>query len=207
MLSPDGATLYYVDEPERHGVFALDRHGRGSPRKITVLVPFARGGESTSGLRLSPDGRSLAMFASEGRQLGLFSIRLADGATTLIEPFDTAEGVQPVWSPDGGWLAYAHDETLYRVSRDGRTREALATQYRWQGWEVRWAPDGREFIFESDPCLGEKKGIHVYDSITKQVMHGVRTGSLPRWSRDGRTQVWTQKGERLRGFEIIDNFH
>lgn len=298
VLSPDGATLYYVDEPEPSGIFAFDRHGRNAARKITTLVPLGR----LSASSLSPDGASLAMRSSDGKRLGVFIVPTAGGAARLIEELAEPEAIHPTWSPDGQWLTYAIDKTLYRVSRDGKVREPLATLYRWLGgewspdgkhiaalayekpeeWEDKigvfvvsvvdktwkkvspnsedkykgglewhpdsqrltyqfegpeprsatimmaflnggptkplirladhwldfgvWSPDGRQFSFHGSLRSEAGKRIHIYDAPTEQITHAVRAGSLPQWSRDGKTQVWTQRGESLRRFEVIENF-
>jgi dipeptidyl aminopeptidase/acylaminoacyl peptidase len=303
ILSPDGATVFYVDEPERHGVFAADRQGRGAPRQVTHLTPLHSGAATGSGLSLSPNGDWLSMLSSEGPATGVFIIPVADGRPRLVQPVNAADGTHPAWSPDGQWIACTVGEKLYRISRDGEIREALATLYRWIGWEVRWSPDGkniaalgyesardweennrvfvvsvldktcrnltpggddrykealqwhpdgqrltyhsagpeplrsqikvafvdgrppevmidddehhwpdygiwtpdgRQFVFESSPCKGDGKKIHLYDTASQQIIHGVRGGSLPRWSQDGRTQLWSQRGESLRRFEVVE---
>ncbi|MBI4325593.1 MAG: PD40 domain-containing protein, partial [Chloroflexi bacterium] len=143
VLSPDGQTIYFVGErPDQEGVFAINRSGgTGSLRKITDLTPLLMG-LTSSGLSLSPDGQLLALFGYDGKRHGVFVTPTGGGEPRLIEELPAKDGAVPVWSPDGNWLAYAVDKQLVRTSRDGRVRETLATLPRWQGWSVRWSPDG-----------------------------------------------------------------
>jgi Tol biopolymer transport system component len=60
----------------------------------------------------------------------------------LLQSLDRWEALVPVWSPDGQWLAFSVEQQLCRVSRDGRRREVLARLPAWQGWTVRWSPEG-----------------------------------------------------------------
>ncbi len=306
VLSPDGGTIYFTGEtPEQQGVFAIDRNGRALPRKLGDIVPLV-GNFPRSFLQVSPDGSLLALPGFAGRQLGLFLVPTTNGPARLIESIPDHRVVSPVWSPDGQWLAYALGKELRRVSRDLKTREVLATLHDWDGWNVRWspdgkhiaalgygppetrrqsdgnhvfavsvadrrlrqltpdsegiykeglewhpdsrrltyfhygpekysaklkwafldrpgqpeemldqgghwdylgvwAPDGRHFHFTSSPDNNDHPNIHVFDADTKQVIHGLRNGNRPEWSRDGRTMVWAA-GETKRYFEEIEDF-
>jgi Tol biopolymer transport system component len=143
-LSPDGQTVYFVGETaEQQGVFAIGRSGdKSSLRKITGLTPLATGFTS-SGLSLSPDGQWMALFGYDGKRFGIFVAPTGGGDSRLVEELAAWDAVVPVWSPDGNWLAYTVDKQLVRVSRDGRVREPLVTLHRWQGWTIRWSPNGR----------------------------------------------------------------
>ncbi|MBI2926122.1 MAG: serine/threonine-protein kinase [Verrucomicrobia bacterium] len=301
--SPDGRTIYFVGEtPEQRGIFAIDRNGKSGPRQVTALAPLSHR-VTRGGIDLSPDGEQIALFSVYGKRFGVFVVPTAGGEATLLEELTESEGIVPVWSPDGHWLAYTADKVLHRVSRDGKAREALATLYRWDGWSVRWspdgrhiaafayaspeewedktgvfvvdvatkgckkvspdteteykeglewhpdgqrltymfygperdgaqlrwayldgrptelmidqpdhwdyvgvwAPDGRRFFFSSTDCKGPQIHLHIYDAQSKEITHGVRSGSLPVWSRDEKTVVWTSS-KPIRYFEVLEDF-
>jgi Tol biopolymer transport system component len=307
VLAPDGQTIYFAGEtPEQQGVFALDRQAKNPPRRLGDVVPI-KGHFPRSFLQVSPDGGLLAVPGFDGNKYGLFLVPTGGGASRLIETIQRHEGISPVWSPDGQWLAYAVGKDLFRVSRDLKTREVLATLPAWDSWNVRWsadgkhiaalayfrledsaprgemnhvvvvnvadkrlrrltpdsedkykeglewhpdsrrltyfyygpedfsaklkwayldepgrteemidqdehwdyigvwAPDGRHFHFISFPDNSDHKDLHVYDAQTRQITHGLRDGSRPEWSHDGRTMVWAVT-DTLRYFEVIENF-
>jgi Tol biopolymer transport system component len=141
ILSADGSTVYFAGETaEQKGMHAISRTG-GLPRKLSDLEPVYHP-IMRSGLALSRDGQSIALTASDGKRLGVFLLATTGGAPRLIEELAAAEPTVPAWSPDGQWLGVVNRGTLYRVSRDGHSREALATAHRWDGTSVRWSPDG-----------------------------------------------------------------
>ncbi len=134
--SPDGRTIYFRGETlEQQGIYAIDRSGKSGVRRVTALVPL-------SGISLSPGGERIAFSSDDGKRLSVFVVPSSGGDPTLLEELAEAERVFPVWSPDGRWLSYSLDKVLYRVSPDGKTREALATLYRWQSGSARWSSDG-----------------------------------------------------------------
>lgn len=302
ILSPDGAIVYYVDEPAQSGIFAIDSAGRSSPRKITGMTPVINHLTGGNGLNVSPYGAFLAMASSDGEKRGIFIVPTDGGLPRFLQEIPEGVLAFPVWSPDGQWLAFVLGETLYRISKDGQHREPLAALYSWipgelywspdgqhlaalacekpEDWDEKvgvfivsvadktwkkvtpeseyrleglawhpdgqrltyhfngpepraarirmafldgrpteeliyqpdhwdyvgvWAPDGRRFFFKSVPCPVGQKPIHIYDAETEQITHAVRPAALPRWSQNGELMLWTEPGESLQRFEVIDN--
>ncbi len=143
VLSPDGETVYFSGEtPEQQGVFAIDRAGRTLPRRLGDIIPLA-GGFPRSFLQVSPDGGLIALPGEVRGTSGLYLLSTTNDSSRLVERFPAIRLISPVWSPDGQWIAYAVDKELRRVSRDLKTREVLATLQAWDGWHVRWSPDGK----------------------------------------------------------------
>jgi Tol biopolymer transport system component len=71
---------------------------------------------------LSPDGMTLAYIAN--RQIFLHSFR--DLTTTAINGTVGADPSEPVFSPDGTWIAYWSDGTLKKIPMGGGTAARLA---------------------------------------------------------------------------------
>lgn len=303
VLSPDGGTVYFVGETqEQQGVYAIDSREAKSVRKITGRIPLPDGFIGNR-MSLSPDGQLLAMPSLDGARLGIFIVPTSGEPTHLVAVLPGGESILPVWSPDSQWLAYTADKLLYKVSRDGQTRERLATLYRWQGWSLRWSPDGAAlaalgyaspedgeqklgvyvitvadkslrqinpesshtiqykeglewhpdgqsltwmqygpdeygavikrayladgrvedmidqpdhwdyvgtwspdgnlFFFLSTSCHPGRGQVHVFHAETKAITHALRDGSLPEWSRDGRTSAWAA-GRSVQHFEVVE---
>ncbi|MFC1766407.1 tetratricopeptide repeat protein, partial [Planctomycetota bacterium] len=65
-LSPDGQTIYYVnDTPGEQGIFAVPRQG-GTPRRLTQDLPAQRSHSRLPRFDLSPDGQTLAYVTQSG---------------------------------------------------------------------------------------------------------------------------------------------
>ncbi len=164
--------------------------------KIASLVPLATG-FTRSGLSVSPDGQLLALFGSDGKRFGIFVTPTVGGEPRLVEEFATRDAAVPVWSPDGNWLAYAVDQQLIRVSRDGRVREPLAAVHRWHGWTVRWSPDGRHLAGLADKkpsATNEASGVYVVSVADKTWKRVTPESEEPR-EKDG--LEWHPSGDFL----------
>jgi len=170
--SLEGRTIYFMGEtPEQQGVYAIDRSGGNHPRKVTDLAPLGNG-LTRGAISLSPDGQRMAFSSDDGKRLGVFVVPVSGGKPMLLEELTEPEGILPVWSPDGQWLAYALDQVLYRASPDGKGREALATLYRWDGWSVRWSPDGTHiagFGYSKPEEWDQKTGVFVVSVADKKL--------------------------------------
>jgi serine/threonine protein kinase/ribosomal protein S16 len=146
-LSPDGQTVYYVNDIlGEEGIYAVPRQG-GTSRRLTESLPLDIA-ESWYRRRfdLSPDGRILAYSTKIGDEQGLFIQPASGGDPKLLAKLTNAMklGTVPQWSPDGSHLAYADGNDLYVISASGGQARKLAdVSFLWLPWYVRWSPDGK----------------------------------------------------------------
>jgi len=143
-LSPDGQTVYYVnDTPGEEGIYAVPRQG-GAPRRLTESLPYGGGRYSYyRRFELSPDGRILAYSTKLGNEQGLFTLPASGGEPRLLVQINKS-GTVPQWSPDGSQLAYADGNDLYVIpAAGGQPRKLAHVNHGWVQYTVRWSPDGK----------------------------------------------------------------
>lgn len=199
-LSPDGRFIAYrdshrginVDDDIR--VIAL-RGGRS--RRLT------RSAVNDWGPAWSPDGHLIAY--NSGLQL---HVMRPDGSRDRIVTA-RVEAEYPSWAPDGRRLAFmsarpnAHGNNpnydIYVVSLDGSGLRRLTGWPGEEGWPA-WSPDGRWIAFTTthdDVGQSEIGGpytdiwlMHPDGTGKRRLVRGM-LGTLPAWSPDGRTIVFT----------------
>ncbi len=71
----------------------------------------------------------------------LRALRLSDGSIRSVVPFQAETGSL---SPDGDWVAYSEDGTLFICTPEGETRQILGS-----GGGPFWAPDGETILFST----------------------------------------------------------
>ena len=142
---PDGSSIaFQSNRGGRYGIWKVPVLG-GSP---TVVV------EDAQDPAISPDARSIA-FVRTGVN-GDMRIHVA----SLADPSKAREvtrGVShqlmgetsPAWSPDGKWLCYAGDRSLWVVASDGGIPRQL-TKDREFDIEPAWSGDGSTIYFSSN---------------------------------------------------------
>jgi serine/threonine-protein kinase len=93
------------------------------PLVLTITIPpeYKLDGDQQSNIALSPDGRRLVFTAYEesSSTTSLF-LRELDDATIVPLP-DTAEAVNPFFSPDGQWVGFFADSGLKKIRIDGKS--------------------------------------------------------------------------------------
>ncbi|HVS02503.1 MAG TPA: winged helix-turn-helix domain-containing protein [Thermoanaerobaculia bacterium] len=99
-------------------------------------------------LELAPDGERLAVTILDGARSDLWLADLADGGLSRLT-FE-AFNIEPVWSADGAWLAFASNRegpfNVYRRSTGRGSIERLLRSPRHQAPQSV-SPDGRELLY------------------------------------------------------------
>ncbi len=132
-LSADGQTVVYRGEgPGQDDLFAVPVDG-GVPRRLTQNSP-------SQGFEISPDGKTVA-YGYVRNDPGIFTVPVEGGERTVLVDSETAGA--PQWSPDGSLIAFTDEKGLYVVPAEGGEPREIAHLYDWDGWTVRWSPDGK----------------------------------------------------------------
>jgi serine/threonine protein kinase len=143
-LSPDGQTVYYVnDTPGEEGIYAMLRDG-GTPRRLTESLPAEL--EYYRSFELSGDGRTLAYSGKLRNEQALFTIPASGGEPQLLVQITNVKtsSTVPQWSPDSSELAYSDGNDLYVIAAaGGKPRKLAHVSHRWEEYSVRWSPDGK----------------------------------------------------------------
>jgi len=150
-LSPDGQTVYYVDND--NCIVAIPRNG-GTARRLVEILPDEVIHSYSPTWALSPVGQTLAYATKLDEGLGLFTLPTDGGEPELLVKISTkSSGVWPQWSPDSSELAYATDDGLYIIGATGgepRKVDHLQKETDFWTWQsIRWSPDGKFLSGES----------------------------------------------------------
>ena len=146
--SADGQWIYAV--PNLNEISGLDRINVVSEDIEHLLPPYAG---VTSHLSWSPDGETIAIALGNMEKIDNAlvlmnpdgsDIRLVAEAVAPAQPYD------PVWSPDGEWIAFSFRAPtgwmLHRVRPDGSQLEAISPVM--EGiLHVQWTADGDWLVF------------------------------------------------------------
>ncbi len=141
----NGGYLYVMDLPSEKAT------------RIQVLVPAdkpaARAGlrdvsEWITGMDLSPSAKR-AVLEARG---DLFTVPAEDGDARNLTRTPGARERDPVWSPDGKWIAYLSDRSgeyqIHVIGSDGKTPDRQVTR---EGstfrFAPRWSPDSKKLAF------------------------------------------------------------
>ena len=143
--SPDDERVFFDSTRNdfNRDVYALAANGVGLLEEVFV------GEMRTAPMDLSPDGTTLLIHV-EGDSWDVYSLAL--GGEEEPRPYLTSEHdeIQPVFSPDGHWVAYASDETgdfeIY-VEAFPRSEERVARFRIAAGEAPRWNDDGTELFY------------------------------------------------------------
>ncbi len=151
-------------------------------------------------LATSPGGKLAATLLDRDRS-DVWVIEPKDGALQRLT-FD-GFNIEPVWSPDGRWVAYSSNRlgpfNVFRRKVDGSApAERVMTSAHHQH-PVSWSPDGRELMFGD---VGPDTGfdLWVLDLATRRTRPLLRTPAneiYAAWSPDGRWVAYcTEENDR-----------
>ena len=146
----------------------------------------------------SPDGRQMVL----SLQGGLWIIPSSGGTATKITPWDV-ESTQPVWSPDGEWIAFQNYSTaanfaIWVVKPDGSQLHAL-TSGPFDDREPSWYPDSSKLIFSSDRSNDKQYKIWsvTLDGALQRLTTGTGAESNPVVSPDGTKIAFVNTGNTI----------
>jgi serine/threonine-protein kinase len=149
-LAQDG-TLAYVSGSSVYGLVRVDRNG-----VERVLADSLLGLEA---VRVSPDGRQLAMSMQERTGMAVMVYDIAGGASRRLTFDGTAR--YPSWHPMGDRLVFSlrtpstDGVDLYEVSTNGGEPPTPVYQAPFDQYEGEWTPDGERLaIRETTPVRG-----------------------------------------------------
>ena len=132
-VSATGSMVYLPEQPFRLAL--LDREGRSE-----IIAE----GHRFHSPRFSPDGRRVAVdFVQQGsRDVWTLDLRQRTLARLSFEN----DGHDPLWSPDGRWVAYVHGNGVWRRRADGSgTADSLYAQSGGAS-TLAFTPDGRGML-------------------------------------------------------------
>jgi len=154
----DGGTQGLVFE--RDGFVHLLDPASGDVERLRITVrgdfPWARPqwedvGGSVSWARLSPTGKR-AVVQARGE---VFTVPVEHGDARNLSRSSGAHDRTPVWSPDGGTIAWFRDDgdgyELVLTDQDGLSEpRRIDIGESKMAWEVTWSPDGERIAFVDD---------------------------------------------------------
>ena len=152
--STDGRSVsFWTGTAERSGstleLVGVDGTGRRVLATNVTPEPVGRGSIDV----WSPDDRYLAAAVTADGLHQILVVDIASGEGRLIGPDDGADN--PLWSPDGEWLAFTHEHaggpsTLAVMRRDGsEVREISTNVDAWVSGPDNWSSDGTWIYFDA----------------------------------------------------------
>jgi Tol biopolymer transport system component len=144
---PSGEILFRGLPQSGAGLFAIRPDG-SDPR--TIVAPTGALQWDVQFYAPSPDGGKIAYQwrPTPEAPMVLYVIPAKGGTTQEIS---TVESANPIWSPDGTWIAFSSDDGMYVVPADGTAPERRVALMK---GAFRWAPDSSRLLFfgEDEPA-------------------------------------------------------
>ena len=188
-IADDGTLIYLAANQGGLGGMPVRVDRAGNDR---VLDPEWQ--SRFTSIRLSPDGRHLAVSTQEATSNVLWVKQLDAGSLTRLS-FSGTINYRPAWLPDGRSLSFSSDMKgpftfLYRMRADGSDKpERLLPNDNSQVDEAEWSRDGRWLVYRKGLVAGVRD---IYarrvegDTARVTVAAGVADEYAPALSPDGR---------------------
>lgn len=183
--SPDSNWLSFV-APSQQGVQVYNINDNRS-----FLIPSRMGGLAV----WSPQGDGL-LVADIQRQEEGFAVHLLRADPTSGELTDLSgqnanvEDGSPIWSPDGGWIAFTRKvagasmgKQIWLMRPDGSEARYLTNETEIHHGLPEWSPDSRYLLYQRYPLkeLGAQPGVWLLDTQTERTREIITPGNRPSW--------------------------
>ena len=157
-------------------------------------------GETIHSLRFSPDGGLLVFVKGDGpnrrgeipnptndpdgASQEIYSVKIGGNA----KPDVVSEGSNPVFSPDGTWLAFTKKGQVWTTAAGKKEEPEQLFKIRGTAGSLRWSPnmDRRQLAFVSN--RGDHSFVGIYDFASHRIEYltpSVDRDNSPVWSPDG----------------------
>ena len=144
--SPDGKWLCYVsDQSGREELFVVPVDGSAPAQQVTDIDALK------TAYTWSPDSKEIAFAASDDN---LRKLVVATKQVTILDTSRFGGFGEPVWSPDGKWIAYSKPDVsrtsdVYMVASSGEDKEPHKVTFDSSNdGGPKFGPDGRKLYFQ-----------------------------------------------------------
>jgi Tol biopolymer transport system component len=128
-----------------------------------------------------------------------------------VTPLGTLGGVSPVWSPDGGWIAFSDRRQRLIVAAADGTRARRLTDRPVIAEEPSWSPDGSRIVFQHAIARGARGRdlaiINVDGTGLRRITRGPNHDLQPAWSPDGSLIAFSTNRGPVRRFSEQDEIY
>ncbi|MBZ5677322.1 MAG: protein kinase [Acidobacteriia bacterium] len=149
-----------------------------------------------SDVRVSPDGKRLAMTVGDGAKQDIQVLEWQSGRTTSLT-FGTTAYADPVWTPDGQSVIFAaSDGNLYSARADGSGQPQVLVKGEATAPRIPWSfsPDGKRLAFMQRVAgvyqlwtlpIGQEGSV-LRAGMPEQFLKSTATDIMPQFSPDGK---------------------
>ena len=184
--SPDGTRLAYCKYVGYYTRIYVYDTSAGTSTSLTDVSesPYA----SENGASWSGDGRKIAFASDRGWSWDVWIKDLASGSMTQITHMGNLYS-PPKLSPDGQWLGYFVDQTLYVL--DLATGNSTEVDTQTDGQSLVWSPDSQGLTF-----ISKRNGnadiivLDVHSGVQRQITDSGGDEFYSAWSPDGTSMVY-----------------